>query len=159
MKRQSNPPASSIDYFINDERSPAGTRSIVNYAERVPIPIVHEVMPHVIKTGIPIPKRVSPNQFGDQYIPITKRGSPNRFGDCSVMNQNRFGVRSNLGTDRTRPQIGTALKTGTPYRNGDPHTDSGTTRIDFQMGESQNRYGVHYNLGTNKYIEEFSLFA
>jgi hypothetical protein len=39
----------------------------------------------------------SPNQNGDQYIPIPKRGSPNRFGDCSVTNQNRFGVCSNLG--------------------------------------------------------------
>jgi hypothetical protein len=61
------------------------------------------------KTGIPepkwgcksqrIPKPIwgSPNRNGDQYIPIPKRGSQNRFGDCSVTNQNRFGVRSNLG--------------------------------------------------------------
>jgi len=67
MKRQSNPPASSIDYFINDERSPAGMRLIVKYAERVPIPIVHEVMPHVTKTGIP----ESPYQNGD---PRTEMG-------------------------------------------------------------------------------------
>jgi len=67
MKWQSNPPASSIDYFINDVRSPAGTRSIVNYAKRVPIPIVYEVMPHVTKTGIP----KSPYQNGD---PRTEMG-------------------------------------------------------------------------------------
>jgi hypothetical protein len=46
---------------------------------------------------IPKPIRGSLNQSGDQYIPIPKRGSQNRFGDCSVTNQNRFGVRSNLG--------------------------------------------------------------
>ncbi len=31
------------------------------------------------------------------YIPIPKQGSPNQFGDCSVTNQKRFGVLSNLG--------------------------------------------------------------
>jgi hypothetical protein len=84
------------------------------------------------KTGIPEPKwgcesqripkpiRGSPNQNGDQYIPIPKWGSPNRFGECSVTNQKRFGVRFNLGTEGFCPQIGTALKMGTPYRNGDP---------------------------------------
>ena len=43
------------------------SRSIVNYAERVPIPIVHEVMPHVTKMGIP----ESPYQNGD---PQTEMG-------------------------------------------------------------------------------------
>jgi hypothetical protein len=69
IKRQSNPPASSIDYFINDEWSPAGTRLIVNYAKCVPIPIVHEVMPHVTKTGIP----ESPYQNGDPQTEMRMR--------------------------------------------------------------------------------------
>jgi len=117
--------------------------------------------PHT-KTGIPepkwgcesqrIPKPIwgSPNQNGDPRIPIPKRGSPNRFGDCPVTNQKRFGVRSNLGTDRTRPQIGTALKTGTPYYwNGDPRIGLGRDLSKFQIGESPNQFGVHSNLGTN----------
>ena len=104
---------------------------------------------------IPKPIWGSPNRNGDQYIPIPKRGSQNRFGDFSVTNQNRFGVRSNLGTDRTRPQIGTALKTGTPYRNGDPRIGLVRDLSIFQIGESQNRYGDHSNLGTNTYTIMF----
>ena len=71
---------------------------------------------------IPKPIRGSPNRFGDQYIPIPKRGSPNRFGDCSVTNQKRFGVRSNLGTDRTRPQIKRDSKRGPHIGSGIPES-------------------------------------
>ena len=96
-------------------------------------------------SGIPKPKRGSPNPQTKMGIPKAKWesasqriaktnpgipkpiwGSPNRngypfwFGDCSVTNQNRFGVRSNLGTMGTCPQFGMGLKTGTPFRNGDP---------------------------------------
>ncbi len=100
---------------------------------------------------IPKPIWGSPNQNGDPRIPIPKRGSPNRFGDCPVTNQKRFGVRSNLGTDRTHPQIGWALKTGTPYRNGDPRIGLGRDLSKNQIGESPKQFGVHSNLGTNIY--------
>jgi len=56
-----------------------------------------------------------------------------------------------LGTDRTCPQIGTALKTGTPYWFGDPRIGLGRDLSKFQFGESPNQFGVHSNLGTNIY--------
>ena len=37
------------------------------------------------------------------------------------------------------------------HQKSNPHTNSGTPQIDFQIRESQNRYGVHSNLGTNAY--------
>jgi len=97
MKQQSNPPASNIDYFIKDERSPVGTRSIVNYAERVPIPIVHEVMPHV-----------------------TKRGSPNRNGDARQMNpQTDSGIpESPYQNEDPRTEMGMRI-------TNNPQTDLG----------------------------------
>jgi hypothetical protein len=99
----------------------------------------------------PIPKLGSPNQNGDQYIPIPIRGSPNQYGDCSVTNPYQYGVHSNLGTDRTYPQIGTALKMGTPYWYGDPHIGMGRDMSIFQIGESPYQYGAHSNLGTDRY--------
>ncbi len=89
--------------------------------------------------GIPEPK------WGSIH-PHTKTGIPE---SCSVTNQKQFGVRSNLGTDRTRPQIGTALKTGTPYWFGDPRISLGRDLSKFQIGESPDQFGVHSNLGTN----------
>jgi hypothetical protein len=115
------------------------------------------------KTGIPEPKwgcesqripkpiRGSPNQNGDQYIPIPKQGSQNRFGDCSVTKQNRFGVCSDLGLKGFVPKLERHSKQGPHIWNGDPHIETGTPRIGFQIGESQNRFGVHSNLGTNIY--------
>jgi hypothetical protein len=38
------------------------------------------------------------------------------------------------------------------HQKNNPHIGTGTTRIGFQIGESQNRFGVHSNLGTNIYI-------
>jgi hypothetical protein len=76
-------------------------------------------------TRIPKPIRGSPNRNGDQDIPIPKWGSPNQYRDCSVTNPYQYGVHSDLGTDRTYPQIGTALKMGTPYWYGDPHIGMG----------------------------------
>jgi len=69
---------------------------------------------------IPKPIRGSLNRFGDQYIPIPKRGSPNRFGDCSVMNQNRFGVRSNLGLEGFVPKLERHSKRGPHIGTGIP---------------------------------------
>jgi hypothetical protein len=96
----------------------------------------------IVVICIPKPIRGSPNQNGDPRIPISKWGSQNWFGDCSVTNQNWYGVHSNLGTNRFCPQIGT-------YWFGDPHTDSVTPQIDFQIEESQNWYEVHSDLETN----------
>ena len=111
------------------------------------------------KTGIPEPiwgckpKPIwgSPNQNGDPRISIPKRGSPNQYGDCSVTNPYQYGDHSNLGTDRTYPQIGTGLKMGTPYWYGDPHIGMGRDMSIFQIGESPYQYGAHSNLGTNMY--------
>ena len=94
--------------------------------------------------GIPEPK-------WESIHPHTKTGSPNRFGACSVTNQKRFGVHSNLGTNLCHPQIGTTLKTGTPYWNGDPQIGMGRDLSIFQIGESQKQYGVHSNLGIDIY--------
>ena len=98
----------------------------------IPKPKRGSKIPHT-KTGIPKPKwgcnsNESPNRFGD---PQTKTGIPDssyQNGDprtemgipefCSVTNQKQFGVHSNLGTDRTRPQIKWDSKRG-------PHIGSG----------------------------------
>jgi len=74
------------------------------------------------------------------------------------MNQNWYGDHSNLGTDQTGPQIGTALKTGTPYRNGDPRIGLVRDLSIFQIGESQNHYGDHSNLGTNMGVPAIPLY-
>jgi len=121
--------------------------------------------PHT-KTGIPKPKwgcvsDETPNRFGD---PQTKTGIPDssyQYRDprtemgipesCSVTNQKQFGVHSNLETDQTRPQIGTGLKTGTPYWFGDPRTNLGRDLSNFRIWGSPNKFGVHSNLGTNRY--------
>ena len=54
-----------------------------------------------------------------------------------------------FGTIGFRPQIGTALKMGTPYWYGDPHIGMGRDMSIFQIGESPYQYGAHSNLGTN----------
>jgi hypothetical protein len=96
--------------------SPIAVAIVVVVCRAVTIIVLESIRGHLIlvwgspyqfgdpqtKTGIEsqrIPKPIwgSPNQNGGQYIPMPKRGSQNRFGDCSVTNQNRFGVRSNLG--------------------------------------------------------------
>jgi len=59
---------------------------------------------------------------------------------------------------RTITQIGTAFKTGTPFRNGDPRFGLGRDLLIFQIRESQNRFGVHSNLGTNISTSEVHKF-
>jgi len=100
----------------------------------IPKPKRGSKIPHT-KMGIPKPKwgcnsNESPTRFGD---PQTKTGildssyqnEDHRTGigiseNSSVTNQKQFGVHSNLGTDRTRPQIKRDSKRGPLIGSGIP---------------------------------------
>jgi hypothetical protein len=98
------------------------------------------------KTGIP----ESPYQKGDPRISIPKRGSPNQYGDVNQMNpQTDLGIPKpkrgspNLHTNTGIPESIWGCKSNeSPNRFGDPQTKTGIPKSPYQNGDPRTNMGI-----------------
>jgi hypothetical protein len=90
---------------------------------------MHRTMNPQTDSGIPKPK------WGSRH-PHTKTGIPESVWGLFSHEPIAVWGSFQFGTLGFRPQIGTAFKMGTPYRNGDPRIGMGRDMSIFQIGES-----------------------